>query len=674
MFMGGIEVKGEILDKDRAARKYHDIVRRMKDPALLEYVGKNLFQARVYPIPARGDVKIRVFYQQVLPYDNGVTTYRFTSEDPKFYAAPIRDYRLSIDISSESSIKAVYSPTHQVEVDRPHDRAATVLLTRSDQKTTKDFILYYSVSKEEVGCNLLTYYDRHERQGYFLGLIAPDLKQKVDRYFRKNVLFVLDVSGSMAGEKIEQAKEALRFCLNSLQPEDMFAIVSYSDDVERNSDEMLRATRDNVRSAMRYVDALSAAGGTDINRALLEALSIDGAQSSADYVIFLTDGEPTVGETNPDRITHNIRAANGDSWKIFCFGVGYDVKAELLDRISEESGAIASYVRPNEDIEVKVSSFFAKIANPAMTDIKLVCEDTKLTQIYPRNLPDLFYGMQLVLAGRFDSPGRSVIRLEGYVDGKAAVFEYDVDFSDRSHTDKLVPRQWAIRRIGYLIEEIGHNPSNEELKQEIIRLSKEYGIATPYTSFFVEDPALADGPIILDQSQSGPIVAPSRDIMSMSKPTSNVVLQSDGGKARIDRSQVMEMLSGDNFAMHGAGSAQAAPPSSSAAHAYAPQTAIEEMVARQIDSKKLSRLVTIDDKTFQLVGETLVDSRYDGTQTVVKIQPFSEAYFRLLEVRPDLGAYLSHGGEILIVIGTAAVKICDDGADSMTDEILKLIG
>ncbi len=674
MFIGGVEVKGEILDKEQAARKYHDIVRRMKDPGLLEYVGKDLFQARVYPIPPHGDVKIKVFYQQVLPYDNGVTTYRFTSEDPKFYAAPIKDYRLNINIESKSAIKAVYSPTHQVQIDRPHDKAANVLLTRSEQKTTKDFILYYSVSRDEVGCNLLTYYDKNEYQGYFLGLIAPNLKQKGGQRSSKNVLFVLDVSGSMAGEKIEQAKEALKFCLNSLYPDDRFGLVSYSDNIEKHSDRMLIASRDNIREALAYIDGLVAEGGTDINGALIEALSIESQRSHADYMIFLTDGEPTVGETNPNRIAENIKAANDNSWKIFCFGVGYDVKAGLLDQLSSESGAVASYVRPKEDVEVKVSNFFSKIANPAMTDIKLVCDDNKLSHVYPRQLPDLFYGMQLVVAGKFDSPGSSVIKLEGYVEGKRKVFEYNVDFSRRSESDNLVPRQWAIRRIGFLLDEIGKNPSNGEIKEEIVRLSKKYGIVTPYTSFFVEDPALAHRPHDRlgrgFEPQSNMIISSVdrlADAMTIGVPSSA------GAKSDIDRSQVSKKFSGDVYEQY---DADGGLPDIllERGNAYIPRTELEEKVAGQIGFDRLSQLVTVGDRTFQKIGETLVDSRFDGTQEAIKIKPFSDAYFRLLEIKPEIGEYLSVGGEILVVIGDIAVEICEDGEDILTDEMVRLIG
>ncbi len=667
MMIGGVEVKGEILPKDEAARKYHDIVRRMRDPGLLEYVGKDLFQARVYPIPPHGDVAIKVHYQQVLPYDNGLVTYRFTSEDPKFYSAPIRDYRLNIDIQSKTEIKAVYSPTHNVEIDRPDNRNADVLLTRNDLSRTKDFVLYYTVSNKDFGLSLLTYFDPDEKQGYFVGLIAPDLAQSEKTRTQKNVLFVLDVSGSMSGEKIEQAKQALQFCLNSLDRNDRFSIVSYSDIVDRFSDRMIPATRDNIRNAQQYVDRLRAAGGTDINGALTEAMSIEGARAYADYIIFLTDGEPTVGETNPKRIAENIRAANINNWKVFCFGVGYDVDVDLLDQLASDSRAVASYVRPGEDVEVKVSNFFAKISNPAMTGIRLVCDDNRLSQVFPRNLPDLFYGMQLVIAGRYDNPGGATIRLEGFVQGKPKTYTYSVELSGREGDDELIPRQWAIRRIGFLLEEINGGGENIELKEEIVRLSKKYGIVTPYTSFFVDEPArqfYSNGADI------------RRDIMEMSKPTNNVVIADkmalpygERKKAAVDHSQFLTTMSGKSIIVE----TDEFIPQDGEAGSYAPATALEEQVAAQVGSARLRRLITIGDRTFQRIGNVLYDSKLDGSQEIFKIMMFSDAYFELLELRPEIGKYLTTGDEIILAVGDIAIHFSEEGDDTLSDKVKQLV-
>jgi len=680
MMIGGVEVKGEILDKRDAAQRYHEIVRRMRDPGLLEYVGKDLFQARVYPIPPNGDVKIKIFYQQVLPYDNGVVTYRFTSEDPKFYAGPIADYRVNIDIESKSKLKAVYSPTHTVDISRPDEWNADVLLTQANQTRSKDFMLYYTVSQDDFGLNLLTHLDRDERQGYFLGLIAPDLKQNSSEVAPKNVLFVLDISGSMAGEKIEQAKQALKFCLNSLNENDRFGIVSYSDEITRLTPKMERATRENLRNATSSVDALKAEGGTDINGALLEAIGIGGSRSYADYIIFLTDGEPTVGETNPDRIAENIKRANGAGWKIFSFGVGYDVDANLLDRLSSESNAVASYVRPGEDTEVKVSSFFAKIANPAMTDIKIVCDGNDLMQVYPRTLPDLFYGMQLVIAGKYESPGGATVRLEGYVQGKPKIYTYNVEFSARPASDELVPRQWAVRRIGFLLDQIGQGSATDEIKEEIVRLSKEYGIVTPYTSFFVGEPMLAldDRNATEPLSVNVPVVRGTQDVMEMANPRGSVVLgfeQHNDAATRVTKEQtvvmkdVSNMLMGDVYGQFESDGAEAPVPDG-----YLPATELEAKVSSQVGLRKLSQITTIGDRTFQRVGSSLVDSRYDGTQEIIKIKPFSDAYFKLLDLKPEIGKYLTTGDEIIVVVGDVAVHICDNGAETLTQEMQELIG
>ena len=664
MMIGGVEVAGEILDKEDAARQYHSIVRQMKDPGLLEYVGKGLFRARVYPIPARGDVDITIRYQQVLPYDNGTVTYRFTSEDPMFYRAPIKDYKLNVSIHSGTDVKAVYSPTHQITVDRPDNRNADITLYRSNQSKVKDFLLYYTVSKEDIGLNLLTQYDPDKGHGHFLGLIAPDLKKSSDVTAQKNVLFVLDVSGSMSGVKIRQAKAALRYCLNSLSGDDKFGIVSYSDEINDYSSELLPVTGENVSSALTFVDGLAAAGGTDINGALHRALSIQGRKAHADYMIFLSDGEPTVGETNPERIIRNVDAANINDWKIFSFGVGDDVDAKLLDRLSAQSGGTASYVRPSEDVEIKVSSFFAKIANPAMTDIRVFCDNIDITQVYPRDLPDLFYGMQLVIAGKYTSPGGAKVRLEGLVEGALRVFEYDVEFSARPGNDNLVPRQWAIRRIGYLLEQIREHPNNDEIKNEIVRLSKEYGIATPYTSFFVEDPAMAYRPgggfqpVVLEEALRAGRVSGRVD-HNFSEPLS--------ASRVIDQSQTMKKMKGDAFAMDEVQEYELGELT------FMPQTDLEEKIAGQLGSNRLSNLVTIGDRTFQKIAGSLVDSKYDGTQDIIKIKPFSEAYFSILKLKPELGKYLAEGGDMLVVMGNIAVRICEDGEEVLSEDIRDLL-
>ncbi len=677
MFIGGEEIKGEILDRDRAAALYQDIVRRMKDPGLLEYVGKGLFQARVYPIPARGDVKIKIQYEQVLPYDIGVVTYKLSPENPNFYRTPIRDFGIDISIESSTDIQAVYSPTHDVNIDRG-PRSADITLTESEVSRTKDFVLYYTVSHEDIGLSVLSHYDTRAHEGYFLALIAPNLADAQKEVASKNILLVIDVSGSMSGEKIEQAKDALRFCLNSLNGHDRFSLVSFSDGTDRLSDAMRIASRANIAEALSYVDRLRASGGTDINSALLEALAVSGEAARADYIVFITDGEPTVGETNRSRIADNIRRANAAGWKIFCFGVGYEVDVELLGRLAQESHATAAFVRPGENIETTVSSFFAKIANPAMTGLRLSCADARLSKVYPRDLPDLFYGTQIVAAGKYDTPGSATIRLEGFVNGKPVTFSYPVRFGSRPSSDELVPRQWAIRRIGFLLDEVSkHN--DDELKQEIVALSKKYGIVTPYTSFFVDEPAIAQtsphsdhDPIAqISDVIERPAARGAFDVDGMNKPSSDVSIAAEKN-VMMNRMETSDLMSGSVVTL-AAPSTAGQKPSPSKNGSYAPLTELESKAAARVNEDKLSKLVTLGDRVFQKVSNTLIDSRYDGSQKVFKIKPYSGAYFELLRIAPELGKYLIDGSEVIVVAGDAAIHICDSGAELLDSDLVKLL-
>ncbi|MCH7760825.1 VWA domain-containing protein [candidate division TA06 bacterium] len=392
MWVGGEELKGEILDKDEARKIYEEIVRRMKDPGLLEYAGRGAFRARIYPIPARGEKRVSLEYEEILKMDNGLSEYRCSLD-------PIREVNLTITLSSKSPIKSVYSPTHEIDVKRKGDHRVEIHYTEKDSKPDRDFLLYYTVSKEDLGLNLLTYREKGDK-GFFLGMISPSTVLSKTKIIGKDIVFVLDRSGSMSGEKIEQAKSALLFCLNNLNSTDKFSLISFSDEVRVYEEMLMNASQENIKQARKFVRGIEAAGGTDINHALLTALQHLENSKRTSFIIFLTDGLPTVGETNIPTILENVESESQGSSKVFAFGVGYDVNTRFLDRLATENQGTSEYVRPEEDIEVKISNFYTKIANPVLTDLNLNFGKIKVTEVYPKVLPDLFHGSQLLVLGR----------------------------------------------------------------------------------------------------------------------------------------------------------------------------------------------------------------------------------------------------------------------------------
>jgi len=412
MFVGGEEVKGKILDKDEARKIYQDIVRRKRDPALLEYFKDGMFKASVYPIPAHGETRIKLNYSEVLKVSGGVCGYRYTLNTEKFSQDPLQSVKVDVEISSRAPIKTVYSPSHDIRVDKQDDYHARVSYVEENTRPDKDFLLYYTVSDQDIGFNLLPYEDQ-DHQGYFLAMISPQAKVETDRTSSKNIIFILDSSGSMKGEKMTQAKGALSFCLNSLNPGDRFGLIDFDDQVKPFKTGLVGASRENVKEALSFVDQTEADGGTNINEALLTGLrQVQGVEGPS-FIIFLTDGLPTVGETDINSILKNVKDANGSSTRLFVFGVGYDVNTRLLDRLAQDNHATSDYVRPSEDIEVKVSAFYKKVSYPVLTDLRLSFDRVETYELYPQELPDVFKGTQLLVLGKYKGGGPTKVTLTG---------------------------------------------------------------------------------------------------------------------------------------------------------------------------------------------------------------------------------------------------------------------
>ncbi|MDQ1318304.1 MAG: Ca-activated chloride channel, partial [Candidatus Poribacteria bacterium] len=294
MYVDGKPVKGEILEKSKARQIYDDIVRQMRDPALLEYIDRGAFRVSIYPIQARGEKRIQLEYSEVLKYDSGLCKYVYPLNTEKFSAKPIPSVTVSVDIKSGKPIKSVYSPSHEIDIRRQSDNAVKLSYEASNVKPDKDFVMYYTVSDKEFGLNLLSYKESSDEDGFFMLLVAPKYETTSEDVIEKDVIFVLDKSGSMQGDKIDQAKNALKFCIKSLKDKDRFGIIVFSTDVDELDNSLLTATKANVDKAERFIDKLEATGGTDINDALLLALKKQPDPNRPKIIVFLTDGLPTV--------------------------------------------------------------------------------------------------------------------------------------------------------------------------------------------------------------------------------------------------------------------------------------------------------------------------------------------------------------------------------------------
>src|SRR5256884_360361 len=517
MKIDGKPVEAELMSADKARGIYEDIVRKLRDPALLEYAGQDVFKVRIFPIEPHAKKHISLAYTQLLKSDSGLIGYTYPLNTEKFSAKPIPDVSLKVEVETRRSLKSIYSPSHDVEIKRHGGNRATIGFEAKDAKPDSDFQLFFAPEADDIGVNLMTYKTGSD-EGYFLLLASPGIDAKETKVIPKDVAFALDTSGSMAAKKLEQAKKALLFCVENLNDDDRFEIIRFSTETELLFNKLAEASKANRARADDFIRNLKAIGGTAIDDALRKALALrpgssrrEEAQTSKSeirnpkseidrpfVIIFLTDGLPTIGITDENQIVGNVKQNSDGNVRVFCFGIGHDVNTHLLDKITEETRAFSQYVLPEEDIEVKVSNFFAKIKDPVLTDPTLsFTGDIRVTKLYPSPLPDLFKGEQLVLAGRYTGKGASAVVLEGTVNGARKKLTYDVNFSGETTEHDFIPRLWATRRVGYLLEEIRLHGENAELKDEVTELARKYSIVTPYTAYLiVEDEARRGVPVL----------------------------------------------------------------------------------------------------------------------------------------------------------------------------------
>ena len=493
----GKEYDAKLLDASEARRIYESYIRRNQDPALLEWIGTGMFRTSVFPVPPGAERTVTLRYSQVCRKSGGLTELLFPLSTAKYTSHPVEKYSLNVNVQSQSSIKNVYSPTHAIEIKRPSDKHAVVSFSRTNEVPASDFRLLYDVGSDAVGASALSYRPESGDDGYFMLLVSPEIKKQADQVPKKNVVFVVDRSGSMSGQKIEQAKAALKFVLNNLREGDLFNIVVYDNVVESFRPEMQRYNDENRQAAIGFAAGIYAGGSTNIDGALKTALLQLTDDTRPNYIVFLTDGLPTAGVTNESQIVVNAKDNNKLRARVFSLGVGYDVNSRLLDKLARSCFGQSEYVRPNEDIEERVSKLYNRIGAPALTNIaiKLDVEGAAIEQgpivnrVYPRDAYDLFAGDQLVLVGRYKKSGAAKVTVEGTVEGHKQSFHFPAQLVEKSHDESFafIEKLWAMRRVGEIIDEVDLHGKNKELIDELVALSKKHGILTPYTSFLADD-------------------------------------------------------------------------------------------------------------------------------------------------------------------------------------------
>lgn len=669
MHVEGKEMVGELLSADEARRIYENIVRQNLDPALLELADYRTFRARVFPIPPRATRLLTLRYDATLPREGNTVSFQYPMQGqltqrnagggPRPWPQPFPDPRpmppessqrperapsqqsnIQIELRAETGLRNIYSPSHRVEVKQANDRRATVSFEASHALDAKDFLLYYSIDANAIGATLLTHRAESGKPGYFMLLLSPQVEEQGRQIAAKDLVLVLDTSGSMAGEKITQAKAALRYCLQRLGERDRFGVVTFSSEARRFRTEL--AGLDAREDALWHVDKLEATGGTNINAALAEAARLlRDSRPEHSMIIFLTDGLPTNGVTDEAQIRRNFKQAQRGAVKLFSFGVGFDVNTRLLDGLAKENHAFADYISPQENIEERVSNFYEKVRYPVLSNLEYEFRGADVRLLSPARLPDLFKGGQVILAGRYHSAGRATLVLRGQASERRQSLQYDFTFPEREREREFVARLWATRRVGDLLEDLRMNGENAELKDEVIALAKEFGLVTPYTSYLVQEEEGVQ-PISMRSPHDF-----DRRLLRSSAP--------EGAMVKMHDLSAMSQTSG--------------------AGAVGMSKSIREMKeAEVVAAPQSARVATVQGRTLKLNAEgAWSDQEYRSGTSTIKLAFASEAYFTFVRLYPEARAFCKLGKKVLFKFRGQFVEIGEGGEKQMSEEKLRTV-
>jgi Ca-activated chloride channel homolog len=586
---------------------------------LLEYAGKDLFQASIFPIPPHSDKKLELTYTQVARADSGTVAYRYPLGTGR-QMTQIGSVAGRVELQSKEPLRNVYSPTHVIDVKHNSDRQSVVSFESERGKEQQDFQLFYTISKEDFGLTLLTHREPG-RDGYFLLMISPKTDWSEKEYTAKDVVFVVDTSGSMGeDDKMEKARSALLYGVGILRPQDRFNVISFAGEEHLMEAGLINADEIGRKRGAEFVKSLRPSGGTSINQTLLTSLRQFSSSDRPKMLIFLTDGLPTVGETNVNRIIDNVRGAKSTDVRLFTFGVGHNVNTALLDKLASDNGGVADYVEPKEDLEVKVSSFFTKVNFPVLTNLQLEMAGVQTDLIYPRDLPDVFRGSQVTLIGRYRNAAalESVrLRLTGKSAGTARSYAYEnLRFPLREQNNEYLPRLWATRRVGWLMEQIRTNGEQKELRDEVVDLGTRYGIVTPYTSYLALENEVST---ITNITPGAGQPAPSRQVRTLNRAPAPKAADATAvtGALAVQESKRMR----------------------------------DQQQAEKLKEEDSSVIRRAGGKTFYLRNDVWTDAEFsaDGRLPETVLTFGSEEFFAILKQKPSLASYFSLGERVIVV-------------------------
>ena len=601
LWSGNQELKGETMRAEEARRIYEEIVRRRKDPALLSLAGHGLVRAQVFPIQPGETRTVALRYTQV-PGRTGDAL-------RLYYALGLRGpeagTELEIEVSEAGAYGTPYSPTHRLDSRREGGR----LTIRVAPESGGDVEIFLPIERRLAGAGVVTHAPPGE-DGYFMLMLSP-ARAEAAAVVPRDLTLVVDVSGSMSGTKLEQAKAALQQALGTLGPGDRFHLIPFASAVRPFREGLAPATPEHLAAAREFIDGLGAEGGTNIAGAMEAALARPADAERLSLVVLVTDGLPSVGEQAPDRIAE-AAAARAGAARIFTVGIGPDVNTYLLDRLASSGRGSVEYVAPGASVETAVGNLLAKLRYPALVNLRIAQAPAQLSLLQPARLPDLFYGEELVVFGRYTGTGTGPLVITGERGGRRERIEVTAAFGRDQKQGEYIPRLWAARRIGELTRQIRLEGGGPDRVEEVRQLGLRHGILTEYTSYLVQEPeALAAAPAGREERQ---------------RATGQAAVERASASAKL--SEANTLAAADEVSEARAARAQAGP-----------------------DTRRHAGRV------FRKDANGWTDLGHQDRMRVTAVTPYSAAYFDLVRMLPEIAPYLTVGEEVLVAGRRQSIRI-----------------
>jgi Ca-activated chloride channel family protein len=502
-WFNGQRYVAQIRERQEAVNDYNKKVRQWLDPALLEYLGNNLFRLSIVPVNALSEVRTEITYIEPLKYDLGKVGYTFLLNALDLSPKALQTVSVEVNATAQRPFKNFQSPSHQnstaTNIEMINEKHYRLFFGDENFYPDRDLRITFETFREDVDMRILTYTpspaDSFGTDSFYAIWITPPDSVSDQDIIPKDIVFTVDVSSSMEGERIFQVKEALYDFVNLLQPYDRFNIITFGTFVQSFRDDLVPATTQNLEDADDFIFQLYALGMTNIDGALTASLQQSYGDSTSNNLIFLTDGEPTWGETDTEKIMTACAANNIRQVRLFSFGVGEDINEAFLQRLSRENHGYAQFIASDDSIALVVNYHFTRISKPVMTDIHLDLGGLQSWDIYPKVQDDLFWGTQVMRLGLYRGGGTFPVTLGGNMRKDSVSFTNNIYFADTTGGHRFVPRLWAKAKIDYIMEQISIYGESQELIDQIIDLSLRFQILTPYTAFYsdpTEDPSRID--------------------------------------------------------------------------------------------------------------------------------------------------------------------------------------